>query len=617
MARINREQAAAASHPAGHAIVLAGPGTGKTSTLVARHSFLRSRGRDSLGIMVVTFTQKAAEELRTRLGAAAPKQAFVGTFHSICVRLLRRFRTEAGLRPNFRILDQQAQWRLLLDMGVRWAADDGDLTDIIGRWKDSLIDPAEAADQAASVGDGNAVMRMAAEHYRSYERELARRGDLDFADLIARAWKLVGESSTVGEFISSRITDVLVDEFQDVNRLQVEFLQALSRHGASIWAVADDDQALYGWRGGDVGLTVNFADRFPGARMYRLVENYRCDPAILAAANNLIAHNRTRVRKALRAARPHHPDNVVRVRGFRTEQEEATWIATDVARRMASGMRPGDICVLFRTASATPVIQQALEAARIPVALAGTANFWEMPEVTFLVDLLSEIEAGQPGPAAARSKAAREIVISMAGFRPPQAAAAAGRAVAESVPPGSASERAALWSDTAEAAAAMAKRMPSADAFRRYVAAMAARTVQEGGNAVTLSTIHSAKGLEWGHVYIAAAEAAMLPHHRSTDVEEERRLLYVALTRSKGAVDISHARSRFGRGQNPSPFLSEMMDAAVWVGLEDKPADLPAGRNRPTTPVGDGKGTGRLLANGIRVYRKRGGKSLIPPDEES
>jgi len=616
MAKINREQAAAASHPSGHALVLAGPGTGKTSTLVARHAFLRSRGRDPLGIMAVTFTQKAAEELKTRLGVKAPSDSWIGTFHSLSARFLKRFHAEAGLRRNFKILDPSGQRQLIAEIGIRWDSDDGDLTDIIGRWKDALVDPAEAAVRSTGITDGHAPLRLAAEHYAAYEEELARRGDLDFADLVRKAWKLIAETDAVGEFIASRFTDILVDEFQDVNRVQVELLMALAARGASIWAVADDDQALYGWRGGDVRLTVNFSDRFKGARSYTLVENYRCDPAILAAANTLIARNKTRVRKSLKAARPHKPGNVVRVRAFRTDREEADWIAAELRRVIGAGTRPQDISILFRTASVTPMIQQSLEAAGVPFALTGASNFWEMPEVRMVADLLAEIERGVAGEVASRFRIARDLVSTMAGSKPRDAAPAVGRAVGETPPAGSSGERASLWADTAEAAAAIAATHPDSASFRDHVSVMSSKNVSDGADAVAISTIHSSKGLEWSHVVIAGCESSLMPHHRNKDVEEERRLLYVGLTRSKGAVDLTFSRARFGRGQNPSPFLAELAaspkGAVVWPGGDggetptDRAPAQPAAKPAPTATT----------VKGLATYRKRGGRSLVPPGEE-
>jgi len=613
MPGINREQAAAASHRSGHAIVLAGPGTGKTSTLVARHAWLRSKGVAPDSIVAVTFTQKAAEELKQRLGQEVPPTAWIGTFHGTCLRILKRFHDEAGLRRSFKVLDPAGQRELLFRAGIAWDSDDGDLTDIIGRWKDAMVSPDEAEAEAARKG--NSVLRMAAGHYRTYEEELARLGDLDFADLVVRALALVRGKGETRAFVSSRLSHVLVDEFQDVNRSQVEFVQALASCGASIWAVADDDQALYGWRGGDVRYTVRFADYFPGARTYALSTNYRCDPAIVAAANAVISNNRNRVRKELRPAREHRKGTAVRVRGFRTEREEAEWIADTLARFISAGAKPRDIGLLFRTSSVSPVLQQALEARKVPFSLSGSQSFWDLPEVAAVAELLHAVEAGDEAKAG-RFRGGRDLVATMKGSRPAEAAAAAGRVVGGQPPQGTSGERASLWSDAAETAAALAARFPSAAEFRSHVSHMSGRSSVADPDGVAATTIHSAKGLEWKHVVIAGCEASLMPHHRSEDPEEERRLFYVAVTRSRGSVVATWAKQRFGRSQAPSPFLSEASrataGAVLWTG-EEAPETQQAearkaasGRQPPPPKPTDGSPV---------VYRRRGGKSLIPPEE--
>jgi len=617
MARLNKEQAAAASHSRGHAIVLAGPGTGKTTTLVARHVFLTKTGTDAGAIVVVTFTNKAADELRMRLGSRAPSDAWIGTFHAICARLLKRFHREAGLRRTFKILDPQGQRQVLLDLGIRWDNEDGELTDIIGRWKDSLISPDEASARANQLGDGSTPLRLAADHYASYEEELHRRGDLDFADLVSKAVGLIRSSDKVGAFVGSRFRHVLVDEFQDVNLVQAELLSALAAQGAAIWAVADDDQALYGWRGGDVRLTVNFADRFRGAAGYKLIENYRSDPAILAAANTLIARNRMRVRKALKPTRPHVRGNLVNMRSFPNEREEAGWIARSILHDIDAGRTPKSIAILFRTASVTPFLQQELEKNRVPFALSGAANFWDMPEVRAVADLLLEIARGIPGAIAAKSRTARDLVATMKGSPPSEAALAAGRAIAAHPPPGSSGERAASWADSAEAAAAIAIRHASAESFSQFVETMRAKSMIEEEDAVAVSTIHSAKGLEWDRVFIAGCDASLMPHRRSADIEEERRLLYVGLTRSRGSVEITTARTRFGRSQTPSPFLAELAaspgGAAVWVG--EAPSTIPK-TTESVERTALRSSHQSSVPGGPRIFRRRGGRSLIGPEDE-
>lgn len=613
MSGLNQEQRAAASHISGHAVVLAGPGTGKTSTLVARHSFLRSRGIASEHILVSTFTTKAAEELKARLGKNAPSSAWIGTFHGICLRLLRRFNEAANLKKNFKVLDPSAQKELIIKAGIVWDADDGDITDIIGRWKDSLISPDEAMAEASRKG--NSVLSLAAEHYRTYEDALAKKGDLDFSDLVTKSLQIMQSSQEVIDFIKTRILHALVDEFQDVNRSQVEFLQALAAAGTTIWAVADDDQALYGWRGGNVRYTVHFAQFFKNAKTYTLVVNYRCDPAIIAAANVNISNNVNRVRKILKPSRPHNKNYAVRIRPFRTEKDEAEWIASSIERYLKQGAKPRDIAVLIRTSSVTPAIQQAFEAKDIPFSLSGSQNFWELPEVTAISDMLNAIEQGQAGRNVSRFKGALDLVNTMKGSSPKETASSVGRLIGDQPPQGVTGERAALWSDACEAAAGIAATFHSATAFIGHINEMSAKSATSESDGISISTIHSSKGLEWRHIFLAGAEASLMPHHRSEDQEEERRLFYVAITRSKGAVDITFSKFRFGKSQTPSPYLAEISKAptgaVIWTGNENyseksqlPSKDTPQKTDQPTQ------------SNAMpKVYRRRGGKSLIPPDE--
>jgi DNA helicase-2/ATP-dependent DNA helicase PcrA len=461
-------------------------------------------------------------------------------------------------------------------------------------------------------------MRLAAEHYAAYEEELDRRGDVDFADLVVMGWKLIESSEPVREFVRTRFTDILVDEFQDVNRVQFELVMAIAALDTNVWAVADDDQALYGWRGGDVRLTVDFANYFKGAKYFKLTENYRCDPAILASAMSLIGNNKVRIKKNLTAVRPHLPANLVRMRSFPNEQDEAEWIADDIRKRLKAGLRPRDVCILFRTASVAPAIQQALERCGIPFVLTGAVSFWEMAEMTAVIELLSEIEKGIPGQAAARHRQCRELIVTFKGLGPAKTAASVAAILRDKPPPGVSVERAASWFDVVEAAGAIAAKFATTEDFRRHVLEKSAKSSSENVNAVAMSTIHSSKGLEWAHVVIAGCEGSMMPHHRSGDIEEERRLLYVALTRSKGSADLTFVKFRFGRTQVPSPFLSEIAavrgGAAVWVGeAPEDPAPVSPSTRREAPKATAGPTA--AVDGGPKVYRRRGGRSLIPPGE--
>lgn len=620
MARLNTDQMAAACHKEGHAIVLAGPGTGKTSTLIARHSYLRQNGVDPDGIVAISFTKDSVEEIKKRLGDNAPPRAWIGTFHALCLRLLKRFNVEARLSKNFKVLDPSDQRSLLTGLGIAWDQDDGDLTDIIGRWKDSLVSPDEADAEAARKN--NVVLRKAAAHYAAYEIELERRGHLDFSDLLVKTTATIKESDKVQSFIRERMPHFLVDEFQDVNRTQVEFLFAVTRVGAKLWAVADDDQAIYGWRGGKVGYTVNFEKYFPGAKQYFLMMNYRCDPAVIAAANTVIGNNKLRVKKNLKPVKSHLKTSIARVRSFKSDKEEAEWLAQVLKRIVDGGGNPSDVGVLFRTAAATAQLQQALERLRIPFNLSGTASFWDLPEVVMMTDLAVAVEKGDVTKAG-RLKGARDIVETMKGSSPSQTAISIARLVGDQPIPGLAAERQASWFDTCYALADIMKEFDSAEDFKNHAIEMTTKAASEEAG-ISVTTIHSSKGLEWKQVFIIGCEATMMPHHRAEDIEEERRLFYVALTRSKGGVDLSTTKLRFGRTQQPSPFLAELSKApkgAVrFIGDDWENA----GQAKQPSPQAQQSTMNRSTQNAAskpvaqKVYILADGRrSLIPPEDRN
>ena len=616
MSSLNEDQKRAAAHGAGHAVVLAGPGTGKTSTLIARHGFLVSRGIPAQSIFVVTFTAKAAEEIRARLGERAGNRPWIGTFHSSCLRLLKRFHEEAGLPKSFRVLDTGGQQRAMREMGIDWNQDDGDLLDMISRWKDALLTPDEAMADAQRKSDPTA--RRAAEHYGSYERHLEEKGCLDFSDLVIRGLDLMRRSKAVRRFVAASLPHALVDEFQDVNRVQVELLQEMASAGTSIWAVGDDDQALYGWRGSNVFYTVQFENWFSPARKYTLGTNYRCDPAILSAANALIANNRNRVRKQLLASRPHARNNVVRVSAFPDEREEASYIARTIETFLGKGARARDIGILVRTSSLTAHIQQALELKKISMSLTGAVNFWDTAEVKAVCDLLEAIETGEER-VGYRYRGGADLIRTMEGLGPERTAVPVSQFLSAQPPANSSSERIAAWADAVEAVASMASVFQTAAAFRDHVSSMSAMVSTQAADGVALTTIHSAKGLEYRHVFIAGCEASIMPHRKSQDPEEERRLFYVALTRSKGAVDATFARTRAGRKQQPSPFLAEINSAGagsvVWATRQEPqtPEAAPAARERNASAPA--KVASRPKGLPTVYYRKDGSRTLVPPEE--
>ena len=589
--KLDDDQMRAATHAGPRpAIVIAGPGSGKTRTLIGRHLHLHRIGVPREAILISTFTVKAAQEVRARLVEAHGDitetelgRMFVGTFHGLCVRLLRQFHARAGLPKDFQIVNGEAQIALLKETGLTWHGEYADLVDMISRWKDRLVSPNEAVAEAARRQTPDLV--LAAEIYGAYERELAERGICDFPRLIIATVRAAKSDEAVRSFLQRRFRHVLVDEFQDTNRLQIALLEALVGQGGNLWVVGDDDQALYGWRGADVRYATDFGRRFRGGAQYVLSRNYRSTPSVVAAANAVITVNTVRVDKTIVPTVAPEVGDGVHIAGFGDDREEAAAVAKTIARRLRGGMRPRDIAVLFRSGSLAPVVQTSLAREKIPVRLSGIGSFWTLPEVRLFVAVLraasgsastEEREVLEKHP---RRRQIAAFLHTMKGTLLAASAEAASNLVANLVPEGLAPDRTGLWIEAAQQAAIEAAECGTYARFFEHVeASSGTSTAGDDEEAVVLSTIHAAKGLEWHTVFVVGAELAMLPHHKSTDVEEERRLLYVAVTRAMRQCFVSYAEERFARAQFASPFLFEMADRC-------DPAFRIGWRNRPVRPT--------------------------------
>jgi DNA helicase-2/ATP-dependent DNA helicase PcrA len=676
------QQRRAATHRGSHALVLAGPGTGKTRTLVERFVMLVRSGVAAEDIFVATFTTKAAEELRDRIQSRLraerlPGRArFVGTFHSLCLKVLRQFAAEADLDPQFKVLDGSDLNAFVKSLCPQWKPCDGELTDIIAGWKDRLVPPSLAREQAMEAQVASQI--VAADCYIAYQAELARTGTCDFADLISRTATLLERAGDGAAWFRQRFQHLLLDEFQDVNALQMRFLGIAGRQ-AEVWAVADDDQALYGWRGADVHFCLDFSIYFPGAATFILDRNYRCPPLVVKAANVLIANNLHRREKTLTAERGRGAADALLIRTFARDIEEASWIAQQVKAFLASGHRAGQVAVLVRSLSLVAPLQRALENEGVPVNLKGNAGYWDLPEVRAYVSLLRLVEGKSqavPTGDGPRSKAFQEFLGVHRGAPLPMVAYQAAAVIADHAPSGLDAERGATWGENLRQCAEEAAALGSYGAFFRYVAANQGKEAGDGRDGVPIMTLHASKGLEWDMAFIAGCEASLLPHCRSRDQEEERRLFYVGVTRVRSVLVLTHARQRFGKPQMPSPFLYELergIDPTLgtfrWQGKaqgkvmpevvvervidaskepplpvtsingEDAPVSLADlndavmselealdGAGGIELPVIDfdipgrlrkgRKGDRKTVIGGFTVYRRRGGRSLISPDEQ-
>jgi DNA helicase-2/ATP-dependent DNA helicase PcrA len=636
IAKLNAEQRAAVLHGEGPLLVLAGAGSGKTRVITVRMAHLVSKGVAPERILAVTFTNKAAREMRARLagliGKDAAERPFVGTFHAFCVEVLREHGAAVGLARSFTISDGSDQLALLRGVlrglqveGATLQA--GDLQARISLLKSKLVGAeaflAKAADEQEELV-GRAFAR--------YEEELARSRAVDFDDLLLRTVQLLRKPDGPLAELRARFRHVLVDEYQDTNAPQYEIVRAIAGEHRNLCVVGDDDQSIYGWRGADVTRILGFERDFPGAKVVRLETNYRSTEPILRAANKVIAHNPARHPKELRSALG--PGDPVQLVLADNDVEEADHVAREilalVGRRAA---RHGDFAVLFRTGPQARAYEEQFRARAIPYVLVGGRSFFDRKEVRDVIAYLKLLVQPDDELAFARAVGAPprglgakslERVLAHAGVRQiplaqafeeagdvegvGAAAAASGRdfcrllATVRDAPglglvarierlldaAGYRGEVERLYPDPLERTRRWAAVESLLDLARRFAgrkkdvslaAFLQALTLEEQDDddpaeeserrAVMLMTLHSAKGLEFPRVYLVGLEEGYLPHRRALadgSVEEERRLMYVGITRAQRNLTLCHtkSRSRYGRGEEslPSRFLFELKGEA-------------------------------------------------------
>jgi len=589
---LNPEQLAAATHGAGPALVLAGPGTGKTTTLVGRYAHLVGIGVDPARVFVSTFTRKAAQELRVRIQRATGidrRSLPVGTFHSYCLRL-----TGASVIA-------EAERYAIIRRCIRGQQEDAkSILDAIDRFKDSLISPEDAlavARKAASLADREQQDRVA-EAYALYQEELGNRGLADFGDLVWRSIDLLRRRSPA----DAAFAHLLIDEYQDINPAQDELIKSLLRQGGQLWVVGDDDQAIYGWRGSDVRYMTSFNRTYPDVTTYPLSRNYRSSPLIVAVAQALVRKNRLRLSKSLAAAGGVTQRRIC-VALHDDEREEAAWVASAVRKLIGVGVPPSEIAILLRTNSQTLEFEGALSRAEIRFVIRGSASFWDLPVAKALVAALSR--TGGIG-AQARRGGGPEYLAPLLDAVAQRAADAPFPVLVERLAqeaiarrPASMSPEARIqWDGAATQLRDVGHQFRDLPSFLVHCQRASAGRVGDDdgdGDAVALSTIHQAKGLEWEAVFVGGFDSEILPHKLATDYEEERRLAYVAVTRAKSYLTLTWASRRGGEARKPSPFLAELMEGAEDAQLDlrgvvrrGQPAASPKGLTADTSAAGAG-----------------------------
>ncbi|MEN3291095.1 MAG: ATP-dependent helicase UvrD/PcrA, partial [Burkholderiales bacterium] len=662
---LNPEQLAAVTLPAQPALILAGAGSGKTRVLTTRIAWLIQTGQVSpAGILAVTFTNKAAKEMMTRLSAMLPintRGMWIGTFHGLCNRLLRAHYRDAALPQTFQILDSQDQLsaikRLLKSMNV----DDEkypprNLMYFINSAKEQGL----RAKDVEAFDDYN---RRMVELYELYEQQCQREGVVDFAELLLRTYELLTRNQPLREHYQARFKHILVDEFQDTNNLQYNWLKLMAGESNAVFAVGDDDQSIYAFRGANVGNMIAFEREFKVDNLIKLEQNYRSHGHILDAANKLIAHNSKRLGKNLRTDAGH--GEPVRIYEASSDLLEAQWIIEQAKSLINEGALRSEIAVLYRSNAQSRVIEHALFTAGIPYRVYGGQRFFERAEIKHAIAYLQLMDNPNNDSAflrvvnfptrgiGARSMeqlqdAARQygismyaavpyvtgkagsslgsfvklieamrfetqnlplqelvkVMLDMSGLIPhyqnekegadrienlEQLVSAAMLFVSEegygidapaflgpkSQPVAGPALTAENGVEVFDADAPLPTVMSPLSAFLSHASLEAGdNQAQAGQDALQLMTVHSAKGLEFDAVFISGLEEGLFPHENSAKeeggLEEERRLMYVAITRARKQLYMSFSQTRMLHGQTrynmKSRFFDELPEEALkWL----------------------------------------------------
>jgi len=613
---LNPEQLAAVTLPDQSALILAGAGSGKTRVLTTRIAWLIQTGNVSPGgVLAVTFTNKAAKEMLVRISSMLPistRGMWVGTFHGLSNRLLRAHYRDAGLPQLFQILDSQDQQaavkRVLKALNV-------DEERFPAREAQYFINAAkEEGKRAKDVEVGDEIMRRYSEIYAAYDEQCQREGVVDFAELLLRTFELLTRNEVLREHYRSRFRHILVDEFQDTNRLQYRWLKLLAGNKNVMFAVGDDDQSIYRFRGAHVGNMAEFERDFHVENVIRLEQNYRSQGYILAAANALIAHNKKRLGKNLWTSAGH--GEPVRIYEAQSDAYEASWLTEEVQALKRSGLRLADVGVLYRSNAQSRIIEHALFSAGIPYRVYGGLRFFERLEIKHALAYL-RLAANPDDDGAflrvanfpSRGIGARtleqlqdaakaggaSLYKAASGLSGKTGAAVAGfvrlveslRTETEELPlPETVEvmlEKSGLLAyykgerDGADRVENLNELVNAAAAFvgdeaEHDLAAFLAHAVlesgenqaAEGADALQLMTVHSAKGLEFAAVFITGLEEGLFPHEQSIleddGLEEERRLMYVAITRARTRLYLCYAQTRLLHGQTRYNVASRFLD---------------------------------------------------------
>ncbi|MCO6415264.1 UvrD-helicase domain-containing protein [Siccirubricoccus sp. KC 17139] len=664
LTRLNPEQREAVETLDGPLLVLAGAGTGKTRVLTTRFAHLLMTGRAFPGqVLAVTFTNKAAREMRERVAAILGRPAeglWLGTFHALCTRMLRRHAELVGLTSAFTILDTDDQLRLLKQVmeagGIdlkRWPAPG--LMAQIQRWKDRGLPP----DRVTPAEDTDYAGGRARALYAGYQSRLRDLNCADFGDLLLHMTEILRTHPEVLADWHRRFRYILVDEYQDTNLVQYLWLRLLAQGHRNICCVGDDDQSIYSWRGAEIENILRFEKDFPNAKVVRLESNYRSTRPILAAASGLIAHNTGRLGKTLRAGRNDADGEKVRVVSLWDSEEEARMVGERIEAAQRSGHALAEIAILVRAGFQTRAFEERLITLGVPYRVVGGLKFYERAEIRDAMaylrvlaqpadDLAFERIVNTPkrgiGDTALRRMhevaRAERIPLTLAAAKLLQAGGMTGkaRAALSELLHGFDRWREALPKDGHVVVAAtlldesgyteMWKQDKSPEApgrlenlkeflraltefeslagFLEHVALVMENDENAEGDRLSLMTLHAAKGLEFDMVFLPGWEEGLFPHARAMEeggekgLEEERRLAYVGLTRARKLAIVSCAANRRVYGNWSTTVPSRFLDELPLEHVQREGSGAMA-RNRMIDVPSVFTGTGGLMARRPRV----------------
>ena len=686
LANLNPEQREAVTLPpvnengqAQSALILAGAGSGKTRVLTTRIAWLIQTGQVSpIGVLAVTFTNKAAKEMMLRLSAMLPINThgmWIGTFHGLCNRLLRAHHKEAGLPSTFQILDTQDQLSAIKRLLKGLKVDDEKYP--AKQLQYFIAHAKERGQRAKDLSVGDDFQAKMAQLYAAYDEQCQREGVVDFAELLLRSYELLKHSEAIRTHYQERFRHILIDEFQDTNALQYAWLKLLSGHDASrinvsgmgsssVFAVGDDDQSIYAFRGADVE-NMRLYEKQYHPLMVKLEQNYRSHGHILDTANHLIANNSERLGKNLRTDAGH--GEPVRIYEAPSDHAEAAWLVDEIKALVNSGIKRTEVALLYRSNAQSRIIEHALFSAGIPYRVYGGLRFFERAEIKHALAYLRLLEnpnddtsfsrvvnfptrgigarsiealqdaaraqqcslylaastlEGKAGAALSgfvrlvdhMREATRhntlpetvEFVIQHSGLIQHYLSEREGQDRVENLQEliNAATAFIAEEGYGQDAAAAMlpGENAPGVVEVSPLAAFLSHASLEAGDNqaqagqdAVQLMTVHSAKGLEFTSVFITGLEEGLFPHENSVNeqngLEEERRLMYVAITRAKERLYLSHTQSRMLHGQvrynMPSRFLEELpSDSLKWLTPKARDARWGGGNSRSGSTWQDG-----------------------------